>query len=99
MKGNFLLGLGVGILAAYLWKQMNAKSKKNPTDLTIKEAVAVAQQVAEEEANKFGSALRQEYDIVMIPNKYTEKVKRKAKELTEGRYAIKVDNINPSVSL
>ena len=97
--GNFLLGIGVGILAAYLWKQMGSKAKKNPSDLTIKETIAVAQDVAKEEADKFGSALKQEYDIVLIPNKYTQKVKRKAKELTEGRYAIKVDNINPPVSL
>lgn len=99
MKGNFLLGLGVGILAAYLWRQMGTKSKKNPSDLTIKETISVAQDVVKEEADKFGSALKQEYDIVMIPNKYTEKVKRRAKKLTEGRYAIKLDNIKPPVSL
>jgi len=97
--GNFLLGVGVGILAAYLWKQIGARAKKNPADLTIKETVAIAQDVVREESDKFGSALKQEYDIVLIPNKYTEKVKRKAKELTEGRYAIKLENINPPVSL
>lgn len=99
MKGNFLLGLGVGVLAAYIWRQMSKKSGKNPSDLTLNQLGVIAQDVVVEEGGKFGEALKKEYDIVMIPNKYTEKVKRKAKEFTEGRYAIKVDNINPPVSI
>ena len=99
MKGNFLLGVGVGILAAYLWKQMSKKAGKQPEKLTIEEAVTLAQDVVKDESNKFGSALKKEYDIVMPSDQVSKKVRMRSKELTEGRYAVKVDNIQKPVSL
>lgn len=99
MKGNFLLGLGVGVLAAYLWRQMSKKAGKAPTELTVSQLGGVAQDVIVEEGGKFGEALKKEYDIVLIPNKYSKAVKEKAKEFTDRRYALKADNINNPVSL
>jgi len=99
MKGNFLLGLGVGVLAAYLWRQMSKKAGKNPTDLTVNQLGVVAQDVISEETSNLGEAFKKEYEIVLIPNKYTKAVKEKAKEFTDRRYAIKEDNVINPVSL
>lgn len=99
MKSDFLLGIGVGVLAAYFWRKVHIKSGKEPSDMTLRELANVSQNVVAEEGNKFGEALKKEYDIVMPSDQVVKKVKKRAKELTDGRYAIKADNIKPPISL
>jgi hypothetical protein len=82
-----------------LYRQAAKKAQKSPSDLSLKELATVAQTVVTEEGGKFGQALKKEYDIVMPSDQVRRKVRLKAKELTEGRYAIKADNVKPPVSI
>lgn len=99
MKGNFILGVIVGIAGVYLYRAFAQKSGKNPSDLTIKEMAVLAEDVAREEGSKFSAALKKEYDIVMPSDQVSKKVRAKAKKFTEGRYAIVPDNINQPVTI
>jgi|688.fasta_scaffold01175_60 hypothetical protein len=96
---NFLLGAAVGILAAYVWRQIYSKSGKNPVDLTPREIGVITQEVIQEEGNKFGDALKNKYDIVMPSDQISKKVREKARKLTDGRFAIKEDKIKEPVNL
>ena len=99
MRGNFILGVLVGIAGVYLFRRFAEKSGKNPSDLTIAEMAVLAEDVAKEEGGKFSEALKKEYDIVMPSDQVSKKVKAKAKRLTEGRYALKPDNVNEPVTI
>jgi len=99
MRNNFLFGAVVGVLAAYVWRQISVKSGKKATNLTVKELGEVAQDVIQEESGKFSNALKKQYEIIMPSDQISKKVKEKANELTERRYAVIEDNIQKPVKL
>jgi molybdate-binding protein len=94
---NFLLGVGVGVFAYHIIKKMN--EKKDVSQLTPSEIGVIAQDVIRDEGSKFSRVLRSQYDIVMPSDQVSKKVRKRAKQLTEGRYAVKVDQLTPPTSL
>lgn len=99
MNRNFLLGFASGILGVYLWGQFRKKASKSTSDMTIKDVVAITKDVVTEEANKFSSAVKQQYDIIMPSDLVNKKVKQRAKQLTQGRYAIQEEKVKEPVNL
>lgn len=99
MKTNFLIGVGVGVLGVYLYTKFKEKAKKPTSELKVKEVQQLAEQVITEEADKYGSVLQQKYDIQIPVKQMSKKLKQKAKEFTDRRYAIKVDAIQKPVEI
>lgn len=99
MNRNFLLGFGAGILGVYLWNQYRKKAIKPTSEMTIKDAVAIAKDVVAEESGKFSDAVKEQYNIIMPSDLVSKRVKKKAAKLTEGRFAIQEDKIKEPVNL
>lgn len=91
---NILLGVGLGVLALYLWRR-SQKRKNNPNSTST----LIVQDVIQEESNKYPSPLLEKYDIVIKPNKITKKVREKADTFTDRRYAINLSKVKEPLYL
>jgi gas vesicle protein len=98
---DFLFGALVGAIAAHIWyrKGFQKKAISNPKVVAITEEIANVQKAVEEESSKFSSALKEEYDIVMLPNKISKRAKEKGRVFTESRYAIDPTSIKEPLSI
>lgn len=93
---DFLLGVLAGAVGYHLWSRM--QDKKQSTS-AMSDQVALAKQVVGEEAAKFNNVVQKQYDILMPSDLISKKVRKRAKELTEGRYSIDPSKVTQPVSL
>jgi hypothetical protein len=98
---NFLFGVLIGAFATHIYyrRYSNKKLQLNPKVIAVQEEIANVQQTIEDESSKFSSALKEKYDIVLIPNKYSKRAKAKGKQFTDGRYSIDPTSIKEPLSL
>jgi len=76
---------GIGAYALYRYYQ-----KKN----SVKENTNLLGEVLVEEEAKYDSPLLAQYNIVLPADMVSKKVKAKAEQLTNGRYAIQAQRVN-----
>jgi hypothetical protein len=94
---NFLFAAAVGALAYHIWRKSTEKSANR--QLTPEEKVQIVSDVIVDESQKYSDVLKKKYDIVMLPNKLSEKVKAKAEQLTRGRYEIDLNKVKEPVTI
>lgn len=95
--GDFLLGMAAGLVVYHLSNKR--VGVVNPEATEIETQILATKQVLEEEAKKYSNSLRQDYDIVMLPNKISNKVKMRSKELTDGRFSLDLQRQKPPLSI
>ena len=93
---DFVLGVGAGLVIYHYWNRK--VGVKNPEALAVESQVVELGQVLNETANKYGDALRKEYDIVP-PDKVSKRVRAKATQLTNGRYSEDLDRQKAPLSI
>jgi len=95
MKYNQLIfGILIGAVAAHLWHRKDWKKSKSKDG-----AEKISFDVITGNAVAATDPLVKDYKIDITPNKYSKKVKEKAKEFTDRRYNIVPANIKPEVYL
>jgi hypothetical protein len=94
---NFLFAAAVGALAYHIWRKSTDKSAGRP--LSVEEKTQIVAEVINDESQKYSDALRKQYDIIMLPNKISAKVKAKGQELTRGRYEIDLNKVKQPVTI
>jgi archaellum component FlaG (FlaF/FlaG flagellin family) len=67
--------------------------------LTAEEQAQIVSDVIVDESQKYSDVLKKQYDIIMLPNKLSNKVKAKAQELTRGRYEINLNKVKEPVTI
>jgi hypothetical protein len=81
---DFVLGVGAGLVIYHYWNRK--VGVKNPEAISAESQIVQLGQVVNETANRYGDALRQEYDIVK-PDKVSKRVRARATQLTNGRFS------------
>jgi hypothetical protein len=81
---DFVLGVGAGLVIYHYWNRK--VGVKNPEAISAESQIVQLGQVVSETANRYGDALRQEYDIVK-PDKVSKRVRARATQLTNGRFS------------
>ena len=81
---DFVLGVGTGLVIYHYWNRK--VGVKNPEAISAESQIVQLGQVVNETANRYGDALRQEYDIVK-PDKVSKRVRARATQLTNGRFS------------
>jgi len=81
---DFVLGVGAGLVIYHYWNRR--AGVKNPEAISAESKIVELGQVVSETANRYGDALRQEYDIVK-PDKVSKRVRVRATQLTNGRFS------------
>lgn len=94
---NFLFAAAVGALAYHIWRKSTGKSAGK--QLTAEEQAMIVSDVIVDESQKYSDVLRKQYDVIMLPNKLSAKVKAKAQELTRGRYEINLNKVKEPVTI
>ena len=94
---NFLFAAAVGALAYHIWKKSTEKSVGK--QLSAEEQAQIVSDVIVDESQKYSDVLRKQYDIIMLPNKISAKVKAKGQELTRGRYEINLNKVKEPVTI
>ena len=94
---NFLFAAAVGALAYHIWRKSTEKSAGK--QLTVEEQAQVVSDVIVDESQKYSNVLKKQYDIIMLPNKLSAKVKAKAQELTRGRNEINLSKVKEPVTI
>lgn len=94
---NFLFAAAVGALAYHIWRKSTQKSAGK--QLTTEEQAQIVSDVIVDESQKYSDVLRKQYDIIMLPNKISAKVKAKSQELTRGRYEIDLNKVKQPVTI
>jgi|688.fasta_scaffold110141_7 hypothetical protein len=94
---NFLFAAAVGALAYHIWRKSTEKSMGK--QLTAEEQAQIVSDVIVDESQKYSDVLKKQYDIIMLPNKLSNKVKAKAQELTRGRYEINLNKVKEPVTI
>jgi hypothetical protein len=94
---NFLFAAAVGALAYHIWRKSTQKSAGKK--LTTDEQAQIVSDVIVDESQKYSDVLRKQYDIIMLPNKISAKVKAKSQELTRGRYEIDLNKVKQPVTI
>lgn len=94
---NFVLGFGAGLVVYHIWNRKVGVT--NPEATAIETQIRALNEVVTETANKYSDALRQDYDIVMLPNKISNKVRARAKQLTDGRFSEDLERQNAPLSI
>lgn len=85
--GTFILGVLAGGIAAHIWHKKDWAKNKAAT-LTPEETGKVVVDVIKEESVNFSDALKRDFDVIMPSDVISKKVAAKAKQFTEGRYAV-----------
>lgn len=89
--GQLILGVLVGAVGMHILHKMGYMSKKKEE---------VKEQLFTEEGAKdevYSNPLKKNYDIVLKPNKYTQKVKEDKARLTKGRYMVDLNKVKDPV--
>ncbi len=94
---NFLFAAAVGALAYHIWRKSTEKSAGK--QLTVEEQAQVVSDVIVDESQKYSNVLKKQYDIIMLPNKLSAKVKAKSQELTRGRNEINLSKVKEPVTI
>jgi hypothetical protein len=81
---DFVLGVGAGLVIYHYWNRK--VGVKNPEAISAESQIVQLGQVVSETANRYGDALRQEYDIVK-PDKVSKRVRARATQLNNGRFS------------
>ena len=81
---DFVLGVGTGLVIYHYWNRK--VGVKNSEAISAESQIVQLGQVVNETANRYGDALRQEYDIVK-PDKVSKRVRARATQLTNGRFS------------
>ena len=81
---DFVLGVGAGLVIYHYWNRK--VGVKNPEAILAESQIIELGQAVNQTANRYGDALRQQYDIVP-PAKVSKRVRVRATQLTNGRYS------------
>jgi hypothetical protein len=88
--GQLILGVLVGAVGMHILHKMGYMSKKKEE---------VKEQLFTEDVTTavYSEPLKKNYDIVLKPNKYTQKVKEDKARLTKGRYMVDLNKVKDPV--
>lgn len=93
---NLLIGAIIGGVAYHFWLKSKRKNEAKNAEATTMVAV---QELVSEQSGRFSPALKKEYDIVLPADMVSKKVRKKAKELTKGRYSVSVKDVKSPVTI